>query len=266
MVGPQSRVSLRRTSRRVPRARSQQATRSNVPVRRAAWVSRPKAPSSICIAAGVPDHGRVINNLVGDTVTWTSITTTSSASIQGATSLVWAPTRRRSPRSRFPGSATDDRRGSQRSPPAPFGMARSDELARDPNADPYRARNTAIWQRHLTGASSIDIAAEVRVTPARVRVIIRRTGERDRDEARADVRPDFIRGHQVGERAAKALRAAGITRWWQIASADQSSLDRLPRIGPVLAAQILAGRPASVGRTEDAEVQASAPAPGERPG
>jgi predicted flap endonuclease-1-like 5' DNA nuclease len=76
----------------------------------------------------------------------------------------------------------------------------------------------------------------------RVRALSRGLRDRRLDEARARARPDLISAHEIGGRALKALHAAGITRWEELADATPGSLTRIPRIGPALAAAILAAR------------------------
>ena len=103
-------------------------------------------------------------------------------------------------------------------------------------------RNEALWAAHAAGANVAVLAREFGISVPRVRILIRRLRDRRAAEGRARERPDLISAHQVGGRALKALQAAGITRWDELADASQDSLMRIPRIGPAVAAAILSGR------------------------
>jgi DNA uptake protein ComE-like DNA-binding protein len=104
------------------------------------------------------------------------------------------------------------------------------------------ARNAAMYTRYQAGEKVVDLAHEFGISRARVLEVIRRAQSRRQAEVRARTRPDLINATQVGHRAMRALTAAKITRWDQLADATADSLLRLPRIGPALAATIITAR------------------------
>ena len=107
---------------------------------------------------------------------------------------------------------------------------------------PASARNAAIFAAYSSGTSTRELAEAYGISAVRVRQIIANSRERRNQETRAAHRPDLISPTHVGGRAQAALRMAGITRWSQLAEADERSLTRIPRIGPALAAVTLEAR------------------------
>jgi hypothetical protein len=104
------------------------------------------------------------------------------------------------------------------------------------------ARNLALHAAYGAGRSTRELANEYGLSHTRVRRIITETQERRNQETRLAQDPDLISPLQVGRQAQAAMRMVGISRWSRLADMDERSLMRIPRIGPTLAARILAAR------------------------
>jgi len=111
----------------------------------------------------------------------------------------------------------------------------------DPRAA-LTSRNAALFTRYRAGERVVDLARDFGISRARVLEVVRRAQDRRQAELRARARPELISTSQVGHRAMRALTAANITRWDQLADATAESLLRIPRIGPALATTILVAR------------------------
>jgi len=106
------------------------------------------------------------------------------------------------------------------------------------------ARNAALYTQYQSGERIVDLAREFGISRARVLEVIRRAQARRQAEVRSRTRPDLISASQVGHRAMRALSAANISRWEQLADATLDTLLRIPRIGPSLADMIITARDA----------------------